>query len=145
MQYTTLLIKHAELTEPILNQICGLKSVRWNYTLEQHKEWIKNNILNDDIHLLVIEDEKPIAYTNLVSIAVNVNNIEVPFMGIGNVCTLETGKNYGNLLMRTVNDTIKTKSWNGILLCKDHLVPYYGKFGWDLIDKDRNHKSCRYD
>jgi predicted N-acetyltransferase YhbS len=135
MKFTTSLIKHSDISEEELSEICILKAVRWIYTLEQHKKWMTENIQPNDFHILVKEDKKPIAYANLVVVKVLINNEELYFRGIGNVCTSETGRGFGNILMEEINVVLEQNQWKGILLCKDHLIPYYEKFNWRLIDK----------
>lgn len=136
MNYITLLVKHSELSPHQIEQICNLKAVRWNYySLEQHRQWMVENLQPSDYHILLIENAKLFGYTNLVEISATIND-EVVFMkGVGNVCTLETGKGYGNVLMQEVNRNLTEHYWIGLLICKQELVKYYDKFGWVVIDK----------
>lgn len=119
-----------------MTEICILKAIRWEYSLEQHKKWMIENIQSNDFHVLIKDVQKPIAYTNLVDITTIINNENVNVRGVGNVCTSETGKGFGNVLMEEVNAVLTQNQWKGILLCKDHLVPYYEKFDWKLINKN---------
>lgn len=132
----TQLVKHSYISLELLERIALLKSIRWSYPVEKQLEWMNDNLKSEDYHLLVYADEKLIAYTNFVNILVNINNIPMPFSGIGNVCTSESGKGYGEYLMNSINEAIIAQNWNGVLLCKDHLVPYYEKYGWKLVGKD---------
>lgn len=136
MKFATSLIKHSEISEDELTTICKLKAVRWEYSLEQHKKWMLENIQPNDFHVIIKDGERPIAYTNLVDINAIINSENVGVRGIGNVCTSETGKGFGNILMEEVNTVLQQNQWKGILLCKDHLIPYYEKFDWKLIDKN---------
>lgn len=133
MNYRTELIKHSDISYDKIQQIVELKSNRWHYTQEQHLDWISKNIQPEDYHILIFENEELIAYTNFVSVKVSINDNEIPFMGIGNVCTAESGKGYGDLLMKEVNKIIVEKNWKGILFCKEALVPYYEKYNWGLV------------
>lgn len=136
MKFTTSLIKHSDISEEELTEICELKAIRWEYSLEQHKKWMADNIKPNDFHVIIKADQQPIAYTNLVDVNASINKENINVRGIGNVCTSETGKGFGNILMEEVNKVLVTHDWKGILLCKDHLVPYYEKFDWKLIDKN---------
>ena len=136
MKFTTSIIKHSDISEEELTEICKLKAIRWEYTLEQHKKWMAENIRPNDFHVLIKDGEESIAYTNLVDITAIINFKNVSVRGIGNVCTSETGKGFGNVLMEEVNKVLIAHDWKGILLCKDHLVPYYEKFDWKLVDKN---------
>ncbi|AZI23398.1 GNAT family N-acetyltransferase [Chryseobacterium taklimakanense] len=135
MNFHTELIPHFELYAEKLADIIALKSMRWPYSFDQHKNWIQENIKPEDVHLLIYDGEKLVAYTNFVAVKANINASEIPFMGIGNVCTAESGKGYGNILMNAVSETVSVNNWRGLLFCKDHLVLYYEKFGWKLVPK----------
>ncbi|WHF53059.1 GNAT family N-acetyltransferase [Chryseobacterium gotjawalense] len=137
MKFLTSVIKHSEISEEQLIEICRLKSIRWDYNLDQHKRWMIENIQANDFHILIKDEEKPIAYTNLVDITAIINDKNIKVRGIGNVCTSETGKGFGNILMEEVNAVLAQNQWKGILLCKDNLVPYYEKFNWKLINSDK--------
>lgn len=134
LDYTSKLIKHSAISEWQVMEICNLKATRWNYSLTQHREWIDKNISENDYHILIYNNTKLIAYTNLVAVIAVVNLDELNIKGIGNVCTSETGKGYGNILMDEVNNTLSKNSWKGFLLCKNDLVSYYEKFKWNLVD-----------
>lgn len=136
MDIKTKLIRHYDTSKDLLEAIGTIKSMRWKYPLEKQLDWIKNNLNINDYHLLIYLDEQLIGYTNLVDIEVIINTNPVKFRGIGNVCTLESGKGYGDLLMKEINKSIKEKNWNGVLLCKDNLVAYYTKYEWDIVSKE---------
>lgn len=136
MEFTTSLIKHSDISDEELTEICKLKAIRWNYSLDKHKKWVEENIMENDFHLLIMENRKPIAYTNLVDVSAIINHQNIKVRGIGNVCTSETGRGYGNILMQNVNEVLKQNNWVGILLCKEQLTAYYEKFNWKLLDKN---------
>lgn len=129
-----ILQRKKETPSKTLEDICNIKSKRWNYTQDQCKAWIEENLEEDDYHLCIYIKNNIIAYMNFVFIEAKVNDSIIPFVGIGNVCTAESGKGYGDLLMKEVNKIIEAKSWKGILFCKDALVPYYEKYNWELVD-----------
>ena len=130
------LSKHEDISETQLQDICKLKAIRWNYTLDEHREWMNNNIKADDYHLMISQNQQLIAYANLINTFASVNGKLTDFKGIGNVCTNKSGKGYGKVLMNAINKSLLENNWKGILLCKDHLVAYYQKFGWTLIKKN---------
>jgi len=136
MKFTNSLIKHSDISEEELMEICELKAIRWKYTVEQHKKWMSENIQPNDFHVIIKADQQPIAYTNLVDVDAIINNENINVRGIGNVCTSETGKGFGNILMEEVNAALTQNQWIGILLCKDDLTTYYKKFHWKLIEKN---------
>ncbi|MBT0573046.1 hypothetical protein [Riemerella anatipestifer] len=136
MSYIVEVLKHSSLLEDKLKEIIEIKSIRWKYTYEEHFNWIKENIRLNDYHVLVYLDGKLVAYTNFVNVLVQINNEDIPFMGVGNVCTSISGKGYGNLLMEEVRNILINKGWSGILFCKENLIPYYKKFLWRKVDKN---------
>lgn len=130
------IFQHAGIADKDLHQIAKIKSLRWNYSEEEHLQWMKDNLLENDHHLLMFSNDDLVGYANLFEIKVNVNNQSAILIGIGNVCTSESGNGYGEILMKNINEIIMTQNRNGVLLCKDHLVPYYEKYEWKLVDKD---------
>lgn len=135
MIYETLFIRHSDISDDLLSKIYDLKAVRWNYDVDQQKEWIQKNVFADDYHLMIMEDQQIVAYTNLINIKVIINGDDVNVKGVGNVCTLKSGFGLGNILMEQVNKIILKYDSKGMLLCNDYLVGYYQKFSWKLIDK----------
>lgn len=127
-------IRHNNTPCSVLKEICLLKSVRWNYSTNECLNWTKENIWPDDYHLILSENGIMKAYCNLAEINMIVNGTEKRTFGIGNVCTRESGKGYGDLLMKEVNRALVENNWRGILLCKDGLVPYYEKYGWKSVN-----------
>lgn len=134
MNFTTTIIKHADVSEEEITEICKIKAIRWNYTLDQHRNWLIENIDENDYHLIIKQDSEVVAYTNLVDVVATINNEQIKVRGIGNVCTAETGKGYGNILMDSVNKSLLTNDWVGLLLCKSELVQFYEKFDWIVIE-----------
>lgn len=128
-------ILHSQITNEILSQIINLKKNHWDYSFEQHKEWIFENINYKDIHVLMFDNEKAVAYMNLIKIEVVINDKVMPFLGIGNVCSKEKGKGYGKELLLGVNSFLKDEKHYGLLLCKNELVAFYSKYNWITIDK----------
>jgi hypothetical protein len=127
--------KHSKINQQELEKIADLKKRYWNYTSEEHLNWIERNIKADDIHVLMFEKENLVAYLNLINTEVVINNVVQPFIGIGNVCSSEKGKGYGRRLLIEVNNFLTDYNQSGILFCKEELVNFYKKFRWILIDK----------
>lgn len=128
------IIKHKDITENILLDIVNIKQLSWDYSVEQHLLWINDNLKENDYHFLLLEGNELIAYMNLVEVMINNNSTLIPFLGIGNVCSKYKGRGDGKLLMTEVNRFIERNSFYGLLFCKNHLVDFYKKFDWTLID-----------
>lgn len=129
------LIKHSEASNDILEKIAKIKSIRWKYSEIEQLLWMQKNLQQEDVHLLIYLKEEIIAYSNFVRTEVIINGKPTPFMGLGNVCTLESGKGYGEVLMNGVNMSLLENNWSGILLCKENLISYYNKYNWILVPK----------
>lgn len=134
--FSVKIFHHKNISEEYLSEAAKIKSLRWKYSEKEHLVWMMKNLSGNDDHLLLYLDNNLIGYANLVDIIININEENVQVRGIGNVCTSETGKGFGNVLMEEVNTVLQQNQWKGILLCKDHLVPYYEKFDWKLINKN---------
>jgi len=126
-------IKHSDIDQDTLQEIVKIKQLSWNYSMEQHLLWIKDNLNNNDYHFLLFDNKEFIAYMNLVEVNVNSNATSIPFLGIGNVCSRYKGRGDGKKIMVEVNTFLKENSFYGLLFCKNHLVDFYKKFGWKVI------------
>lgn len=126
-------IKHSNIDQNTLQEIVKIKQLSWDYSMEQHLLWINDNLKDNDYHFLLFDNEELIAYMNLVEVNVDSNSTSIPFLGIGNVCSKYKGRGDGKKLMIEVNAFIKENSFYGILFCKNHLVDFYKKFDWKLI------------
>ena len=135
--FTLKLIRHSEVSETELNEIIIIKSVAWPYPREKQLEWLKANLRDSDLHLLLLNNEKPFAYLNLINIELGIDHKVYGAYGIGNVCSIEKGKGYGDELMKQVNKYIISENKLGLLFCKQSLVDFYKKQNWKLIDKNQ--------
>lgn len=141
--YSIEIIKHKDIKLSNLIDIIDIKSKAWEYSYQEHMQWIENNILPDDIHILLLENNKYVAYLNLVDITLMIDNSNHKGYGVGNVCSIEKGKGYGKKLMKFANNIIIEEKRVGLLFCKDSLVDFYSKTDWKLIEKE--HLSLLFD
>ncbi len=128
------IIQHNSLDNSTLNEIIAVKQKSWNYTAEEHLLWMQKNITAEDYHFLLIEGGNIVAYVNLVNVVVGNSNSLMNFYGIGNVCSKLKGHGYGKLLMIELNKYLIDNSIKGILFCQQHLVQFYQKYDWLIID-----------
>ena len=126
------ILKHCELRPEVENDIVAIKQQHWNYPYDAQIEWMRNNLKKNDMHLLLYEDGQPVAYLNLVNVTVYVDGNQMPAVGIGNVCVTKCkiGYGIGRKIVQKANDIIKELCMVGVLLCKEELLDFYGKFGW---------------
>ena len=133
--YSLKSIEHSLLTEDDLRLIIKIKSKAWNYSFEQQRSWIMNHISDNDIHLILYRENDPVAYMNLVNVNAEINQASVLCWGIGNVCSIAPGRGYGKELMISGNKYIEESGKPGLLFCKENLVPFYSRYGWQILSK----------
>lgn len=132
------LIKHSELLIPEEIRIANLKEQRWSYGIDSQIHWIKENIYDDDYHLLGEEKTEDgivlIAYLNLVNVQIELDKNKIEAIGIGNVCVDKNFEHsgYGRSLVLKADEYITGLKKQGILLCKDSLIEFYRKCGWKI-------------
>lgn len=122
---------------PELKQVCAVKSQRWPYSMKDCLGWMEFNLKDDDLHIMMKELNAARGYCNLVKIEVLINDVNEKMLGLGSVCTSESSRGYGTLLMNEVNKVLLENQSQGLLFCKDELVPYYQKFSWEQVPADK--------
>jgi hypothetical protein len=132
---------HSQLPKIYLDQIIDLKKIHWDYSRVEHENWIKSNLKDNDLHVLMLEGDILVGYLNLIRTNILINNILNPFLGVGNVCSREKGRGYGKKLLVEINNYLITNKYHGVLLCKDKLIEFYKKSNWLLISKNLTEKS----
>jgi predicted GNAT family N-acyltransferase len=135
--YNLKVIQHADMTNNELNQIIKIKSVVWPYPYEKQLEWLNTNLKESDLHLILLKNNNTVAYLNLIDIELEIDKKLFNAFGVGNVCAIEKGKGYGNILMKNTNQYIIEKKRVGLLFCKKKLVDFYEKFDWIWVDKKK--------
>ena len=129
-------IHHKDIDKNSLLEICKIKSVFGDYTIESQVKWIKENINDNDIHFLLYNSEKLVGYLNVVIVDVKVDNETEKVYGVGNVCVNNKGKGVGKELMQELNNFIVEKGKMGLLFCKENLINFYTKCNWETINLD---------
>ena len=125
------------VTKQELDKIIMVKSSSWPYSYKSQINWIKNNIKDNDLHLLIEKEGIALAYLNLVSIDITIDDKKCKGYGIGNVCTINKGQGMGKTLMLSVNEFLRKKNKIGLLFCKKQLINFYSHSGWELIDENK--------
>lgn len=133
------ILKHEELTNSYKKQIVMLKDQHWKYGMQSQLNWIDKNIQLGDLHIVGERWNNKshciCAYLNLVRVNVRFDEKNYEYIGIGNVCIDKKyeHRGYGIKLLNQVNTYLIETGKQGILLCKDSLVPFYKKCGWEMI------------
>ena len=127
-------IKHKDISESMLQEICVIKKQHWDYSVKEHIAWMNCNLSDSDTHLILRETESGgiTGYMNLVNLDVVVDGKSVKMIGVGNVCVSTNcqGNKYGLLLMKIAEYFLQKRNMNGILLCKEKQIPFYERVRW---------------
>lgn len=141
-------ISHGKIDERQLDHIAEIKATVWPYHPAEHRRWMIDNLISDDLHLLLYKGDTSdtlIGYLTLNSIEVDGK----PCLGIGNVCIHSEfhGKGLGLLLMKLAESYILTIHSDAWLLCKPTVAPFYERCGWIPVEGDLIHNgeiiNCR--
>lgn len=127
------IIKHKDILFSDLLRIIRIKNASWSYPLESQISWIIKNQRDEDKHVILKENSKDLAYLMMCPVNVVVNGKSVPFVGIGNVCSVSHSMGYGGILMQNVNAIIVRSREHGILFCKEKVKNFYEHYGWKLV------------
>ena len=134
------IIENSNVSNEEILHIAELKNQHWPYGIDSQIQWMKENIHDDDVHLLgEIEFEKKrllIAYITLSNVLVSMDGMDFIAIGVGGVCV---SKKYqyngiGTRLVIEANKYISDRKLPGILLCKDNLVKFYNRCNWQVLN-----------
>lgn len=127
--------RHSDLSEDEINALIELKKQYWPYEEGKQKEWLRDYIAHEDLHVFIWKKDYLCAYLNMVHINMIVDQEMYKMLGIGNVCvdTQYRSSGYGGLIMAVVNAYIKKNKTGGILLCKKEILQFYKKANWQEI------------
>jgi hypothetical protein len=129
---------HNEIEDKDLQSVIDIKSIAWPYSVENQLQWIKNNISNEDVHVLLLDENDAVtAYLNMIAIDFEINGKKHSGFGVGNVCASEKGSGNGANLMREINRYFVENKKIGLLFCKEGLLGFYKKQGWYLIPDEK--------
>ncbi len=131
------IIRHCDLTEELLLAICEIKAIAWPYDLASQKKWINKNLLPDDLHVLLYDNQMLVAYANLVNVQFTLNNQLFTAFGIGNLCSAIREKGYGLNLITAINNFVIEQKLPGILFCSDRLLAFYHRCHWIPVTKEK--------
>ncbi|MBF5027132.1 GNAT family N-acetyltransferase [Planobacterium oryzisoli] len=127
-------IRNNDIDEKVLLDIVKIKQESWDYSTQQHLKWMSENLMENDLHLMLFQNDELIAYLNLVEVYIDEKSTKIPFWGVGNVCSKYKGRGDGKIIMNEVNSYLNKNSLKGVLFCKEKLVDFYKKVDWRLID-----------
>ena len=127
-------IKHNEISDANLTEISILKAEHWDYPVSEQLNWMKINLHSLDIHLLLKEDDILVGYLSMVNLDLNLDDVAQKFLGIGSVSVTKKlqKRKLGFLLMKITEYYLHKNNINGILFCKESVLSFYKKCGWNL-------------
>ena len=131
------LIPNSELSNRQLEEIIKIKSIAWNYNFDQQLAWIRQNLKESDLHVLLSTEDKNLAYLNLIEIEVKIDGFLKKGYGIGNVCSCEKNRGWGKEIMARTNSYLAKDNRIGLLFCKKTLVNFYYLNSWKIVDKEK--------
>jgi GNAT superfamily N-acetyltransferase len=92
-----------------------------------------------DLHFVTEEDGRPVGHVGLLKHEVSVAGRPVTVAGVGAVVTVPEaqGRGHAQRGMRHAAEFMRHE-WGvefGLLFCRDALVPFYGRLGWQLVNE----------
>ena len=130
------IIRHNDILFRDLLRAVAEKNVAWPHPVESQVKWIIDNMQPDDMHVFLKENGEDKAYMTLSPVTAPMNGVDTPFMGVGCVCAVQRGVGLGNVLMESVNKWLVENGHRGLLFCKNNLIKFYQKNGWNLIEPE---------
>ena len=129
-------VKHNDVREE-LSIIANIKDQHWTHGILSQIDWIHKNIDSEDIHLMGFDNDSSelVAYMAIMNVEAIISNLSFSFLGFSNVCVDKrfTKEGIGSRLVTQANKYIIENNKTGILLCRDSLVGFYEKNGWNLL------------
>lgn len=125
-------IKHRDCDDQMLRRICEFKRLNWDYPTDSQLEWLKTNLEKDDIHLLMVENDRFVGYLNIVNLILYCDGTPEDAYGIGNVCIHPKykGLSLGALIMASARYYCRVNRKVGVLFCQDKNVGFYDACNW---------------
>jgi len=134
--YNIRFVEHHSADKSLIEDVIRIKSIAWPYSYSDQLNWISKNLKGNDIHVLLDDEDHSIAYMNLIDTSIRTSAGMRSCFGVGNVCSAETGKGYGKELLNHVNRYIVFHQRIGLLFCKLHLIQFYLRNSWILVERD---------
>lgn len=134
---------HQDMSQHDLDEVIQIKSTQWSsYSYHDHLEWITKNLKSSDIHIVLMEDGKNLAYVNLIDLDLEIDGSKRKGLGVGNVCAIRKGQGFGHKIMEHVNRYITESENIGLLFCKKPLLKFYKNLGWRVLDSKSYAINC---
>lgn len=119
-------------------EICKLKDSHWKFGLNEQVNFFKKKCKKYDIHNLLYFNSKIIGYTTLGKRTYyDDSNIKKKYILFNTLIIHKKfrKKNFSSMLMTFNNDIIKKQNLFAFLICKNPVVNFYKKNGWNKLSK----------
>ena len=135
-------IKTSQLNKNTVNEILYLKDSHWKYGIKSQLNWYKKFTMDDDIHNLLLINDKIMGYTSLGTRSFEVidskkNKKKFKYLLFTTLVLHKKVRNfsYASKMMKFNNNIIKKNSMPSFLLCHNKIINFYKFFNWSKIDK----------
>ncbi len=131
-------IKNIKLDKLLVDKICRFKMKFWKYSLKSQKKFFKDNHNDEDLHFILMDKKKIIAYNALKKKffyqAKNKKNLKKSFLLFDSFLVDKNfrSQNIGSVHLKKNNVFIKKAKKTAFLLCKKNLINFYLRNDWDL-------------
>ena len=132
-------IPHKEIRLADLMRVVAVKSAAWPFPVDSQRRWMAENVREEDRHVLLRDGGLDRAYLSLSPVVATVDGAPVAFLGVGCVCTCFLGEGWGGRLMEEAGRLLEQEGVPGLLFCKERMVPFYRKYGWELVPAGNVH------
>jgi hypothetical protein len=121
-----------------IKEILKLKNQEWRYGFNSQQLWFKKYIKSNDIHIILLIDNKIQAYTCLRnrSYKIGKNFYKYLFFDTLIVRNNVRKKGFGKLIMEYNNYIINKQKKPSFLVCRKKNIKFYIKNNWKLINGD---------
>lgn len=127
-------IRHSDVDEKRLRDICRLKNECWPYGQDEQLNWINKHLRNNDEHIIGDLEGNAVCYLNLVAVSIATRSGAESALGIGNVCAMPRSMGYGRAIVEFANTVLDSRQMKGLLFCDPSASTFYEKCGWVQFD-----------
>ena len=128
-------VKTKNLSIKQINKICKIKMQKWKFNLKSQKKFLLNNSNSNDIHQIVLINDKIVGY-NCLKFVKNLNKTIMIFDSLI-VDKKYRGMGVSSIILFSSINEILSKKKQCYLYSDKNLQKYYEKFGWIRINKKK--------
>ena len=143
-------IKTSKLKIEQIKEILQLKNSFWKYGYKSQSSWFKKKILPNDLHNVMLINNKILGYTLLGNRTYYLKGIKKKYMLFSTLIIKKKYRNYHYVskMMKFNCKTILKHKKVSFLICKKNKLKFYKFFGWIFVKKSffiiPDHKSNYY-